>query len=430
MLDIKYIRENPDIVRNAIKVKGCVCDLDRLLDLDQKIITLKSDLQSCNESINSLSKKISTVPDSEKQGLIDQSKSIGLSAKEVESKLNDLLPVFDSLLRSIPQIPDSDVVVGNDDNDNIVIKTHGEKTKFDFIPKDQVELIRLNDWADFDRIVNVSGTRTLALKGELARLEIALHMYVLDKLNNIGFRQISVPSLCSVDAIFNAGHFPGADDSVMQDDVYKIEKDNLCLAGTSEIIINSLHQGEILNESDLPILYAGYSPCFRREAGSAGKDTKGLIRVHQFMKVEEFVICKNDMNESRHWHKVLHETMEQLLIDMNIPYQVIEACTGDMGFNKIRMNDVEAWIPSQNKYREVSSTSTIGEFQSRRTNLRYRDSETGKVKFCHTLNSTGIATPRFLVAFIENNQNKDGSVNIPEKLRQYMNGLSRIGGKV
>ncbi len=429
MLDIKYIRENVDVVRNAIKIKHCVCDLDKLLELDSKIVSLKTELQHCNEQINLLSKQIPSSSDTDKKKLIEQSKNIGLTAKSIDSDLNKLLVEFNSLLRSVPQIPDSDIIVGNDDNDNIVIKQYGDKTVFDFEPKDQIELIKLNDWADFDRIVNVSGTRTIALKGELARLELALHVYVLDKLASLGFKQISVPSLCSIDAIFNAGHFPGTDETIMQDDVYNLEKDDLCLAGTSEIIINSLHQGEILSESDLPILYAGYSPCFRREAGSAGKDTKGLIRVHQFMKVEEFVICKNDINESRKWHKILHETMEQLLIDMNIPYQVIEACTGDMGFNKIRMNDVEAWVPSQNKYREVSSTSTIGEFQSRRTNLRYRETNSGQVKFCHTLNSTGVATPRFLVAFIENNQNSDGSVTIPEKLQTYMNGLKKIGGK-
>ncbi len=426
MLDIRFIRENIDTVKNAIKVKNIKCDLDRLIKVDASIVSMKTELQSYQEQVNALSRQMPQASEDEKKSIVEQSKKLGSGAKKIEADLNALQEEFDTLMRTIPQVPADCVPVGVDDSENVVIKTVGEPTKFDFTPRDQMELIEMNDWADFERTAKVSGARTLSLKGDLARLEIALHLYVLDKLSALGFTQISTPAICSAAAIFAAGHFPGTDEAVMENDVYKMEKDGLCLAGTSEIIINSLHQNEILNEADLPILYAGYSPCFRREAGSAGKDTRGLVRVHQFMKVEEFVICKNDNAESEKWHAVLQKTMEDLLSDMNIPYHVLETCTGDMGFNKIRMTDVEAWVPSQNKYREVSSDSIIGEFQARRTNLRYRETTTGKVKFCHTLNNTGIATPRFLVAFIENNQNADGSVNIPEKLQPYMNGKKSI----
>lgn len=429
MLDIKFIRENVDIVKNAIKVKGVSCDLDALLKLDEKIIANKTEVQGYQEKVNALSKQIPVASDDDKKKMAEESKNYGDKIKALEKEIEPDLKKYNALLMSVPQIPDPSVPFGADDSENVVIKTNGEITKFDFQPRDQMELTELNDWVDFDHIAKVSGARIYALKGELARLEVALHMYVLDKLAKKGFRQISCPSLCKIDALFQAGHFVGDDPSVMDNDVYKIEKDELCLAGTSEIIINALHQGEILNEDDLPVLYAGYSPCFRREAGAAGKDTRGLVRVHQFMKVEEFVICKNDIEESKKWHQVLQNSMEELCADMNIPCHVLEACTGDMGFNKIYMTDVEAWVPSQNKYREVSSTSTIGDFQARRTKLRYRENATGKVQYCHTLNSTGVATPRFLVAFIENNQNADGSVNIPEKLRPYMGGVEKIGGK-
>ncbi|MDR2934222.1 MAG: serine--tRNA ligase [Rickettsiales bacterium] len=429
MLDIKFIRENVDAVLRAAKVKNIKLDLDKLLEVDAKIVSMKTELQSYNEQVNALSRDVVNANVDEKKSIIEQSKKIGTDAKKIEADLNILQNEFDVLMRTIPQVPDADVPVGADDSENVVIKTVGEPTKFSFAPRSQIELIEMNNWADFERTASISGARTLSLKGDLARLEIALHLYALDKLSDLGFKQISTPSICPADAVFAAGHYPGTDESIMESDVYKMEKDNLCLAGTSEIIINSLHKNEILNEADLPILYAGYSPCFRREAGAAGKDTQGLIRVHQFMKVEEFVICKNDIDESKKWHAILQKTMEDLCADMNIPYHVLEACTGDMGFNKIRMVDIEAWVPSQEKYREVGSDSMIGEFQSRRTNLRYRETATGKVKFCHTLNNTGIATPRFLVPFMENNQNADGSVNIPNALQPYMKNLKKIGGK-
>ena len=249
-----------------------------------------------------------------------------------------------------------------------------------------------------------------------------MHMLVLDKLRSHGFTVITVPSISKEKPLYGQGYLPFS-----RDEIYYMPADDIYLSGTAELILNSLRADEILNEAELPILYAGFSPCFRREAGAAGKDTRGLVRVHQFMKTEQFVICKNDIAESEKWHQKLLQISEEVLQDLELPYQVLEVCTGDMGAPKYRQYDLEAWVPSQNCYRETHSCSNITEWQARRTNLRYRDNADGKVKYVHTLNNTGIATPRALVPFIENHQNADGTVNIPEKLRPYMGGVAKIG---
>jgi seryl-tRNA synthetase len=275
-----------------------------------------------------------------------------------------------------------------------------------------------------ERIAKVSGSRTYAIKNDLAKLELAMHMFVLDKLRANGFTVITVPSISKEKPLYGQGYLPFS-----RDEIYYLPEDDLYLSGTAELILNSLRADEILSENELPILYAGFSPCFRREAGAAGKDTRGLVRVHQFMKTEQFVICKNDIAESEKWHQKLLAISEEVLQDFELPYQVLEVCTGDMGAPKYRQYDLEAWVPSQNCYRETHSCSNITEWQARRTNLRYRDNADGKVHYVHTLNNTGIATPRALVPFIENHQNADGSVNIPAKLQPYMGGMTKIGKK-
>jgi seryl-tRNA synthetase len=281
-----------------------------------------------------------------------------------------------------------------------------------------------NNWGEMERVAQVCGSRMYAIKNELAKLELAIHMFVLDKLSDNGFTTITVPSISRQKPLYGMGYLPFA-----SDEIYHMPADDVYLSGTAELILNSLHADEILSENDLPILYAGFSPCFRREAGASGKDTRGLVRVHQFMKTEQFIICKNDINESEAWHQKLVALSEEVLKDLEIPYQVVEICTGDMGAPKYRQFDLEAWVPSQNCYRETHSASNITEWQARRTNLRYRANSDSKVKFAHTLNNTGIATPRALVPFIENHQQEDGSVRIPAKLQPYMNGKKTIGGK-
>ena len=273
-----------------------------------------------------------------------------------------------------------------------------------------------------ERIAKVSGSRTYAIKNDLAKLELAMHMLVLDKLREHGFTVITVPSISKEKPLYGQGYLPFS-----RDEIYYMPADDVYLSGTAELILNSLRADEILNEAELPILYAGFSPCFRREAGAAGKDTRGLVRVHQFMKTEQFIICKNDVKESDKWHKTLLSISEEVLQDLELPYQVLDICTGDMGAPKYRQYDLEAWVPSQNCYRETHSCSNITEWQARRTNLRYRDNADNRVKYVHTLNNTGIATPRALVPFIECHQNEDGSVNIPAKLQLYMGGKTKIG---
>jgi seryl-tRNA synthetase len=249
----------------------------------------------------------------------------------------------------------------------------------------------------------------------------------MQKLIAKGFKYIECPSITKPQTIFNAGHFMGSDLSVMNDDVFMLTGTDRCLAGTSEIILNSLHADEILNENDLPIKYAGFSPCFRKEAGAAGRDTRGIVRVHQFNKVEQYIFCKPEQSDEM--HEFILNNMCELMEDFELPYRVIASSTGDMGFNKVKMNDVEAWFPSENSYRELGSCSSIGQFQARRINTRYRENATNDVKFVATLNCTGIALPRALVPIIENHQNADGSVNIPKKLQPLMGGRTKIGGK-
>lgn len=425
MLDIKYIVENPDIIKEGLAKKGYRqedIDIDALIALHKDINKLKTSSQSLSEEKNKLSNSIKSASAEDRPAIIAKSKALGEELKIEQEKLAAEQEKFDNIMLRMPNMPSPESPVGKDDSENVVRRKVGEPIKFDFEPKDHIELMEINDWSEMERIAKVSGSRTYAIKNDLAKLELALHMLVLDKLRSHGFTVITVPSISKEKPLYGQGYLPFS-----RDEIYYMPADDIYLSGTAELILNSLRADEILNEAELPILYAGFSPCFRREAGAAGKDTRGLVRVHQFMKTEQFVICKNDVAESEKWHQKLLQISEEVLQDLELPYQVLEVCTGDMGAPKYRQYDLEAWVPSQNCYRETHSCSNITEWQARRTNLRYRDNADGKVKFAHTLNNTGIATPRALVPFIENHQNADGTVNIPEKLRPYMGGVSKIG---
>ena len=279
-----------------------------------------------------------------------------------------------------------------------------------------MSLLEENDWADLARVTKVCGSRTYGLKGRLAFLEQVLWLHAAKRLMADGFQFLGVPSLAAKAAFTNSGYFPFS-----QEDAFKIPRDHIYLSGTAEIILNGLHSGEILAEADLPLLYAGFSPCFRREAGSGGRDVHGLLRVHQFYKVEQFVICRNDPEESARWHARLLANAEAILADLELPYQVVECSAGDMGAGKVRMNDIETWVPSLRKYRETHSCSTLHDWQARRANVRYRDGD-GNVRFVHTLNNTAIATPRILAPLLENHQTSEGRVRLPEALRSYFGG--------
>ncbi len=425
MLDIKFIRENPDIVKNACRVKNFPDIVDDLLNLDTRVRELKTITQTKTAEKNKISKEIPTAAD--KAPLIKRSKEIGDEIAADMAELADKEILLNDLMHRVPQIPSADAPIGNDDSANVEVKRVGDPRKFDFSPRAQWDLLDMNNWWIPEKIANICGSRVYALCGELAELELAVQTYVIQKLIGKGFRYIDCTSITKPQTIFNAGHFMGSDMSVMNNDVFMLADTDRCLAGTSEIIMNSLYADEILPEAELPIKLAGFSPCFRREAGAAGRDTRGLVRVHQFKKVEQFIFCRPEDSDAM--HELLLNNLCEIMEDFELPYRVIANSTGDMGFNKVKMNDVEAWIPSENTYRELGSCSSIGTFQARRTNTRYRENGTNDVKFVATLNNTGIALPRALVPIIENHQNPDGSVNIPASLQSLMGGRTKIGGK-
>ncbi len=422
MLDIKFIADNTDWVKKSLSRKGFEPEkVDELLKTFYEMNKLKTSSQALAEEKNKLSNSIKSASAEDRPAIIAKSKQVGEQFKTEQEQLAQIEAKFNDMMLRMPNYPSAESPDGPDDSANVVRRKVGEVPHFDFTPRDHVELMELNDWSEMERIAKVSGSRTYAIKNDLAQLELAIHMMVMDKLRAHGFTLITVPALSKEKPLYNQGYLPFA-----RDEIYYMPADDIYLSGTAELILNSLRADEMLTENELPILYAGFSPCFRREAGAAGKDTRGLVRVHQFFKTEQFVICKNDVNESEKWHKKLLEISEEVLQDLELPYQVLEVCTGDMGAPKYRQYDLEAWVPSQNCYRETHSCSNITDWQARRTNLRYRGND-GKVQFCHTLNNTGIATPRALVPFIENHQQADGTVKIPAKLQPYLGGKKVIG---
>jgi seryl-tRNA synthetase len=416
MLSLQYIRENPDAVRQAVAQKNVSLDLDALLELDGEVRGLKTLVDSLRAERNAISDSFKGASPEERPALGQRAKAIGAEIGEVEHALGAKQGALDGLLLRVPNIPWEGAPVGPDENSNVVVRTEGAIPSFDFEPLDHVALVEKNDWADLARITQVAGSRTYCLKGRLAMLEQALMLWAQQRLAADGFTIMTVPALARPQAFVATGHFPGH-----EEEAYHMPADDLYLAGTGEIALTSLHSGEIIEADKLPILYAGYSPCFRREAGSAGRDVRGLLRVHQFYKLEQYVICADDAEESAQWHQRLLANAEGMLQALEIPYQVIEASTGDMGNGKFRMNDIESWVPSLGKYRETHSCSTLHDWQARRANLRWRDGDR-KVRFTHTLNNTALASPRILVPLLENHQTADGRVKLPEPLRALMGG--------
>ena len=416
MLSLQFIRDNPEAVRKAAAEKNAALDLDRLLALDGEVRGLKTRIDELRRQRNELSASFKTADPAERPALGARAKAMGAEASEAEGALGGKQAALDALLLRVPNIPWAGAPIGPDENSNVVVRTEGEPPRFDFTARDHVELVEMNDWAELARITQVAGSRQYCLKGRLALLEQALMFWAERKLAGKGFTLMTVPALARPQAFVATGHFPGH-----EDEAYSIPADDLYLAGTGEIALTSLHSGEILEADKLPILYAGYSPCFRREAGSAGRDVRGLLRVHQFYKLEQYVLCEDDDAVSAEWHARLLANAEMLLRDLEIPYQVIETSTGDMGLGKFRMNDIESWVPSLGKYRETHSCSTLHDWQARRANLRWRDGER-KVRFVHTLNNTALASPRILVPLLENHQQADGRVRLPKALQDLMGG--------
>jgi seryl-tRNA synthetase len=414
MLAMDFVKANRETVQRAILDKGVELDLDQLLSLDGEVRAAKTEIDRLRAERNAVSARFKDATPEEKARLGQQAKEAGARAGELEQGLSSKEAELKALMLKLPGIPYEGAPVGPDESSNIVIRTVGEPRKFGFEPLDHVALIEQNGWAEMSRVTQVSGSRTYCLKGALALLETKLMGWALEKIANAGFTPITVPAIAREQAFLNQGQFPGH-----EEETYQLPNDDLWLSGTAEVVLTSLHSGEIIESDKLPILYAGLSPCFRREAGSAGKDVRGLLRVHQFVKVEQYVVCEANDAKSAEWHGRLLELAESLLADLEIPYQVIETSTGDMGLGKYRMNDIESWVPSLDKYRETHSCSTLHDWQARRANIRYRDAE-GKVKFAHTLNNTALASPRILVPLLENHQTEDGCVKLPKAMRELM----------
>jgi seryl-tRNA synthetase len=416
MLALDFVKANRETVERAIRDKNVSVDVEELLALDSEVRGLKTEIDRLRAERNAVSARFKDATPEEKAELGRQAKEAGARASQLEGELADKDAALKALMLKLPGIPYEGAPVGPDESFNAVIRTVGEPPKLGFEPLDHVALIEKNGWGDLSRVVQVSGSRTYCLKGRLALLETKLMSWALEKIAGAGFTPITVPAIAREQAFLNQGQFPGH-----KEETYELPNDDLWLAGTAEVVLTSLHSGEIIEADKLPILYAGYSPCFRREAGSAGKDVRGLLRVHQFVKVEQYVVCEANETQSAEWHARLLGLAEELLQALEIPYQVIETSTGDMGLGKFRMNDIESWVPSLAKYRETHSCSTLHDWQARRANIRYRGLD-GKVRFAHTLNNTALASPRILVPLLENHQTEDGRVRLPKALQELMGG--------
>jgi seryl-tRNA synthetase len=414
MLDKRFIRDNPDVVKEAIRVKGIDLDVDELLHLDQLARKLQFEVDEAQARRKEFARQFAKADEGRRAELRAEHEDSDRQLRELRERLAETSARLQDLLLLTPTIPWDGAPVGADESANVTIKTWGQRPEFDFDPLDHVDILEQRGWAEFARARKAAGERAYALTGDMVLLERAVHSYALDLLQARNFTLISVPSLVKEAPLIGSGMFPKG-----REETYALPADNLFLAGTAEVALVGLHSGEILDAKRLPIRYAGISPCFRREIGSASRDVRGLLRVHQFEKVEQFVICKADPAESASWHAELLSTAERILQDLGLHYEVVECATGDMGPGKFRMNDINTWFPSLARFRETHSCSTLHDWQARRANLRYRDTDAA-VRFAHTLNNTAVATPRLLAAIIENFQTADRGVRVPAVLRPYL----------
>jgi seryl-tRNA synthetase len=414
VLDIKFIREHVALVKDAIAKKAIQLDLDQLLDLDARISAHKRKTEDVQAEANRIAKDIPKAALESRAELVQRGKDLKTELATLEPQLRTLEEELRTMMYGVPQIPWDGAPVGPDESFNQEIQQFGTPRVFDFQALDHVALLEKNRWGELERIARIAGTRSYSLRGDLALLEMAVLRFAVDFMIKSGFTFVTVPSYAREDAFFNHGQFPSA-----RDQVFKVEGEDRFLAGTAEVLLNSLHSGELLEEAELPKLYVSISPCFRAEAGAAGKDTRGLTRVHQFNKVEQYVLAPADRAKSDELFDRMLGNSRQLIEALELPYRLLETSTGDMGTGKYRMVDVESWVPSENKYRETHSCSALHDWQARRANLRYRD-ENGKPRFAFTLNNTALATPRILVMLLENHQNADGTVNVPAALQPYL----------
>lgn len=415
MLDIQFIRDHADELKTAIAHKQLNPEVvDQVLEMDdrrrQLIVQVENIRQRINENTEAIKKSETKRPTPDQ---IERGKALKAELQDIEPELKKVEDMWRDLLLQVANPPAADVPVGEDERGNQVIKTVGEPPQFEFTPKAHQELMEQLDMLDTKRATRVGGFRSYFLKNDAVLLEQAILSYAMQLMIKQGFTPMTAPILVNQEAMWGTGYFPWG-----QDDHYKTQDDQI-LAGTSEVALTSYLMGETLTEKDLPIKMVGISPCFRREVGSYGKDTQGVIRVHQFNKVEQVVYTVADEEETRRWHQKMVEFSEQLLQDLELPYHILLMCTGDMGAGQRKKYDIETWFPSQNTYRETHSASYFNDFQARRLNIRYRAKD-GNTKFVYTLNNTVAATPRLLAAIVENYQTSEGTVRVPKVLQPYM----------
>lgn len=412
MLDIKFIRENVELVKAGALKKHISVDIDRLLVVDDTRRELMTAVEAARAKQNEASLKIPSASPVEREQLLREMKILKDASAEREEELKAVMVEWQTLMVQVPNIPDISVPEGESDKDNKEVRNWGEKTKFSFTPKSHIEIMENLKMADFERGTKVAGFRGYFLKGPGAILNMAVWQHAQRFFTEKGFNPIIVPSLLRRVNFLGTGYIPQG-----EDDLYKTQ-DGDYLAGTAEVGLMGYHMNDVLSMDKLPLKYLGFSPCFRREAGSHSKDVKGLIRVHEFYKWEQVLLCEASHEESVKWHEWLTRNTEEFIESLGIPYRTVVNCGGDIGLGQVKKYDIEAWVPGEETYREVSSASYFHDFQTRRMNIRYKDKE-GKMHFAHSLNNTAIATPRILVTLIENYQQEDGSVKIPPVLQPY-----------
>jgi len=420
MIDIERVRTNSEKYRETIRAKKIPLDLDRLLHLDLQRQEAASRANQLRERRNKLSEQVAQEPQN-KQQLISESRQNGEQLTALQTELTVLEKELDELLGMVPGIPVDGVPVGDTDKDNVEIRRWGEIKKRAFVEKDHMQLAAKHKLVDLDGARQVAGSRAYALLGDGALLELALLRFALDSVVSKGFTAVLPPLMVNRAAMFGTGYFP-----LGEDNAYELEEQKMFLTGTSEVGIVAMQMNRLFDRDELPARFVGISTCFRKEAGSAGRDTRGLYRVHQFQKVEQVVFCENDPEIAAKEHLALLQNAENILQALELPYRVVAVCTGDMGLGQVQKHDLETWMPSREAYCETHSCSTFDDFQARRLNLRYRG-EDKKKKYLFTLNNTAIASPRILIPFLENHQNEDGTIHIPPPLRPYMGNRAKIG---
>ena len=420
MLDIRFIREHPNLVQEGARKKHIAIDVQHLLDVDEQRRQLIAKVESLKALRNKTSKEIPTLQGETKQEAIAHMKRVAEESKELESTLREIEATFETLMLRVPNVPAEDVPAGETDADNVVLRTWGEVPQFDFPLRDHVELGESLDIIDIPRGVKIAGSRSYFLKNAGALLEQAVLQFALQTMVRKGFIPLVSPQLVKDAAMVGTAYFP-----VGMEQAYRLPEDEVNLIGTAEVPVTAYHADEILREDEIPKYYVGLSSCYRREAGTYGKDTRGLFRVHQFQKVEQVVICANDPDVSSQEHEHILQNAEEVLQALGLPYRIVLVCGGDLGVPQVKKYDIETWMPGRNAYSETHSASKFHDFQARRLKLRYRGKD-GTTRFVHTLNNTVIASPRILIPLLELYQRADGSVAIPAVLQPYMGGMQEV----